>query len=124
MALGITLRLAPDARAPRAARTALVEGMHLENGMAEDAALLVSEAVTNSVLHAGLSPEERIRVEAHWEGDCLRVEVCDAGRGLEARSAPTPARDGGRGLNIIAAVAERWGMLSNGQTSLWFELAG
>ena len=120
----VALRLAPNALAPRAARRALVDGMALQDGLAKDAALLVTEAVTNSVLHAGLAAEDRISVAARWAGSSLRVEVWDAGCGLHDPAPEDADREGGRGLNIIAAIAERWGVLSNGHTSVWFELAG
>ena len=121
----VTLRLLPDVRAPRAARRAVVDTLSLRDGLAHDAALLISEAVTNSVLHANLTPESRIHVDAWWAGERLRVEVCDDGDGLSSPSpaGPGPDRDGGHGLGIISALADRWGVVSDGHTRIWFELA-
>ncbi len=118
----VHLCLAPDRGAPRAARTAVVDGLGLDDGLAEDAALLVSEAVTNSVLHAGLAPDAQIEVTAWRTADRLRVEVTDPGHGMSSPSPADPDREGGFGLGIIAAVAKRWGMLTNGHTRIWFEL--
>ena len=121
-ATGVTLRLPASPAAPRAARRAVVDGLYLDGELATSAALLVSEAVTNSVLHAGLDPSELVHVDAWWSGDCVHVEVCDAGGGLDSRS-PAGSREGGYGLNLIRRLAERWGMSSNGHTRVWFELA-
>ena len=123
MSQGVCLHLAPDEGAPRAARTGVVDGLQLEDGLAENTALLVSEAVTNSVLHAGLAPDDRIRVEAWWTGEHVRVEVCDEGGGMGSASRADPGRDGGRGLNIISSLAARWGVRCDGSTQIWFELA-
>ncbi len=121
-ATGVTLRLPASPKAPRAARRGVVDGLSLDGELAKSAALLVSEAVTNSILHAGLGPSELVQVDAWWSGDCVHVEVCDAGGGLDSPS-PAGPRDGGYGLNLIRRLAERWGVSCNGHTRVWFELA-
>lgn len=118
----VTLRLPASTAAPRAARRGVVDGLALEGELADSTALLVSEAVTNSVLHASLDPGELVHVDAWWSKDCLRVEVCDQGGGLR-RPSPAGPREGGHGLRIIGRLAERWGVSSNGHTRVWFELA-
>lgn len=118
----VTLRLPASTTAPRAARRGVVDGLALEGELADSTALLVSEAVTNSVLHASLGPDDLVQVDAWWSTGCLHVEVCDPGRGLHQPS-PAGPREGGHGLNIIGRLAERWGVYSNGHTRVWFELA-
>jgi len=121
-ATGVTLRIPASPAAPRAARRAVVDGLALDGELATTAALLVSEAVTNSVLHAGLDPSELVHVDAWWSGDCVHVEVCDEGGGLASIS-PAGPREGGHGLNLIGRLAERWGVSCDGRTRVWFELA-
>ncbi len=47
----------------------------------DDLRLLVSELVTNSVLHGGAGPDDRVSVSVEQPDSCVRVEVCDHGRG-------------------------------------------
>jgi anti-sigma regulatory factor (Ser/Thr protein kinase) len=91
-----------------------------------DVRLLVSELVTNAVRHAGLSPQDRIRLLVQLRDAVLRVEVDDPGSGFEPRSPdPDPARTSGWGLYLVAELSDRWGMdgLRPG-TRIWFELDG
>lgn len=118
----IRLRLEPSPVAPRTARRGVVEGLALDGELATSVALLVSEAVTNSVLHAGLSQDDVVHVGAWWAGDRLHVEVCDEGAGIDAPS-PAGARDGGHGLHLIARLSTRWGLHSDGHTRVWFEVS-
>jgi len=103
------------------ARRAVVDGLALDGELATSAALLVSEAVTNSVLHGGLDPSDVVHVDAWWAGGCVHVEVCDEGGGLQ-RPSPAGPREGGRGLKLIGHLAERWGVCCNGHTRVWFEI--
>ncbi|CAA9493784.1 MAG: hypothetical protein AVDCRST_MAG53-1678 [uncultured Solirubrobacteraceae bacterium] len=119
----VTLRLPASTTAPRAARRGVVDGLALEGELAHSTALLVSEAVTNSVLHASLQADDLVHVAASRTERVVRVEVCDEGSGMH-RPSPAGPRDGGHGLNIIDRLAERWGLHSDGRTRLWFELAG
>ena len=81
--------------------------------------LLTSELVTNAYRHAGTET----RVSVRLDDDCARVEVRDVGRGEpELRPLDTDRTDG-RGLQIVDALADRWGYTSNaGGTDVWFEL--
>ncbi len=90
----------------------------------EDVRLLVSELVTNSVRHAGLSPDEAITVTVRVQGGLARGEVRDRGPGFETPQQPAPKRDlaGGWGLYIVNKVADRWGVAHTGSKSVWFEI--
>lgn len=79
--------------------------------------LLVSEAVTNAVLHAGTS----LKVRLLWNGGVLRVEVTDGSptkavkRNYEADAAT------GRGVTLIEALAADWGTDSSAEgKTVWF----
>lgn len=83
-------------------------------------ALLATEAVANSVRHAGLARTDHIEVSAWLAGDRARVEVCDSGAGFDP-SIRYSAQ--GYGLRIIDAMASRWGAeLRDGGWTVWFEI--
>lgn len=82
----------------------------------EDAALLVSELVSNAVQHGIGAIWLRIDVETNG----LRVEVSDQGNVAVAPS-PMPGAHGGWGLRIVDQLADDWGVLE-GSTRVWFRL--
>ncbi|MDT0612785.1 ATP-binding protein [Streptomyces lancefieldiae] len=79
-------------------------------GVAGDVALVVSELMTNALLHGSLRGR-LIRVRVSLGHRVLRVEVTDP-RG-ERLPSPRPAGDVaeqfGRGLVLVGALAARWG---------------
>ncbi|MFF9570870.1 ATP-binding protein [Streptomyces sp. NPDC014685] len=79
----------------------------------DDVLLCVSELVTNAVLH-GVPPGRGLRVHLYWEqaGGVLRIEVHDSGDGEVRPRDPgaAPDEEGGRGLLLVAALADRWGV--------------
>ena len=89
------------------------------HSLCETAELLVSEVVTNVVVHArtpGLAT-----VTALPAG--VRVEVTDGGRDLPETRRPGPTEPEGRGLGIVAALSRRWGIeVSHDAKTVWFEL--
>ena len=116
--------LPPNPRAPAAARRAL-EGIRssVDGRAFEETVLLVSELVTNSVLHARLSDEEAIRLHVRVDQGRVRVDVTDPGPGFEPPD-PGPARDmeSGWGLTLLRRLAARWGVRRNHETTVWFEI--
>jgi anti-sigma regulatory factor (Ser/Thr protein kinase) len=89
----------------------------------DETVLLVSELVTNSVLHASLSEEQAIDLRVRVDPRCIRVDVTDAGSGFEPPE-PGPARDreNGWGLTLLRRLAARWGVRRNHGTTVWFEI--
>ena len=81
-----------------------------------DAALMVSELVTNAFLHGIGTISLRIDVEA----DGLRIEVSDEGN-VAVAPVPTPGAHGGWGLRIVDQLADDWGVLA-GSTKVWFRI--
>lgn len=114
-----------DPGAVRAARTAVRNRLTAWNldGLADVAALLVSELVTNSLRHATGPIGVRLVRPGGADG-VLLVEVSDP--------LPDPPRErvadlddeSGRGLQLVAHAARRWGTRpgATGKT-VWFELA-
>lgn len=109
----------PDARRALDRVRADLDELTLRN-----ARLLVSELVTNVVRHVQPGgDDDRICLTIERGGDRLRIEVCDNGEGFR----PAPRADqqdaaSGWGLHILAQLAARWGVESDGGTRVWFEL--
>jgi anti-sigma regulatory factor (Ser/Thr protein kinase) len=83
-----------------------------------DAELMVSELVTNAVVHGIGTISLRIDVDT----DAVRIEVSDQGEVALAPS-PTPGAHGGWGLRIVDELADDWGVLA-GSTKVWFRIGG
>jgi anti-sigma regulatory factor (Ser/Thr protein kinase) len=118
----LTLRLAGGPKAPARARNALRSLDRTLTGLRDDVDLLVSELVSNSVLHARAS---QIELHAYSAPELVRVEVRDQGPGFDARevgSEPSMDGEGGFGLLIVDKVADRWGVTRDRQPSVWFEI--
>jgi anti-sigma B factor antagonist len=89
-----------------------------------DAALVVSELLSNALQHAGPLPGSSIRVAWDLDSDSVRVSVSDGGGPTRPElGAPTPTATGGRGLRIVARLSRRWGTLCDGEgTTVWAEV--
>lgn len=86
--------------------------------------LLVSELFSNAVKYGARQEDARVRLVVHVGETRVRVEVGDGGRGFEAGPITMPGPDGesGRGLAFLDALANRWGVISDGENRVWFEL--
>ena len=118
------LRLRPTPDAVGLAREQL-ERMRdrLADEAYEDARLMVSELVTNSLRHASLAIDQEIEVVMVIRNGTLRVEVGDAGPGFQPRPRAIDASKGsGWGLFLVARLADRWGVERHGLHRVWFEL--
>lgn len=73
----------------------------------DDVLLCVSELATNALVH-GVPPGRCFRVLLRYDGAVLRVEVHDSGSG-EPRI-PLEADEDGRGLLLVAALSDKWGV--------------
>ncbi len=85
------------------------------------AALLVSELVTNSLLHA----PGTVAVHVRWAGEIVRVEVADDNPELARLLSPTADASRGRGLRIVDELADAWGCTPRAEDDgkrTWFEL--
>jgi anti-sigma regulatory factor (Ser/Thr protein kinase) len=109
-----------------AARLALSEFDELvDESLAFDVRLLVSELVTNSVRHAQVGPEASILLRVAVADEHVRVEVADSGPGFEPPvHDPTAeiARESGWGLFFVTQLADRWGV-DRDDGRVWFEIA-
>lgn len=120
----LALRLDPTPSAVGRAR-ALVDSLQgrLPERVLEDARLLVSELVTNSLRHASLRPDQPIELSLTLDDSVLRAEVRDFGKGFEHEPrTPQPEGEAGWGLFLVAKLAARWDVQTEGPTRVWFEL--
>jgi two-component sensor histidine kinase len=74
---------------------------------ADDVLLCVSELVTNAVIH-GVPPGRQLRLLLRNEGRVLVVEVHDSGPGVP--HVVHDADEGGRGLLLVSALSDKWGV--------------
>ena len=124
MLLDIDLRLAPNVEAPAEARRSL-EALRpsLNDLLVDDAVLLVSEIVSNSVRHASLGSSDTIEVRVRGSRSMLHVDVVDPGPGFDPAHLRPSREHGGWGLWLLDRLATRWGVERNHVTRVWFELA-
>lgn len=91
-------------------------------GVREETLLCISELVTNAVVHAGSA----VHLELHCGEGVLRVDVRDVGQAPLAPARPAAGVEDthGRGLMMVDAVADRWGVVADGDGKVvWFEIA-
>ena len=124
----LSLDLPSRPEAPTAARkalTALNGALHLiSSERLRDVQLLISEIVANAVRY-GSPDAEVIGIRVHATEAVMRVEVTDPGQGFDPARTPGHSLDGsgGWGLEIVAALAHRWGVEQNAATTVWFEIS-
>lgn len=90
----------------------------------EAAVLVISELVTNAVVHSGSSV---IRCALLLGNGLLHIEVTDQGTGQEEPIVREPAADevSGRGLLLVSAVSRAWGIVpaTPGGRTVWATLS-
>ncbi|MBK3526657.1 MULTISPECIES: SpoIIE family protein phosphatase [Streptomyces] len=105
-------------------RTALAEAPGVPARLADDAMAVVSELVTNAVVHAGTDVHVEWRLE---ESGAFVIEVCDRHPSRAPREtggeAPYDTPEYGRGLRLVATLAESWGVTYRaGAKTVWARL--
>ncbi|MDX3262350.1 ATP-binding protein [Streptomyces sp. NPDC093228] len=119
--LQVQLEIRPDpaevGRARRWARSRLVgSGIAADEPLAETLVLLVSELVTNAVVHTGCPAVLRLLLTGVRDdsSSCaaagtVRLEVADASARPPAPRHAMGDETGGRGLELVDGLADRWG---------------
>jgi anti-sigma regulatory factor (Ser/Thr protein kinase) len=121
-----TVTLAGRAERARAARAFVSAILGPGHPCGDDAELLVSEVFGNSVRHSGSgAPGETVTVAVRAGDGIVRVEVTDrAGPGTPRLRPAGGDAEGGRGLQLVAGLAARWGWRRRGgRIVTWFELS-
>jgi sigma-B regulation protein RsbU (phosphoserine phosphatase) len=118
-----TRRFQPDATAPGLARRFLGEALsgRVADGLVDVARLLVSELVTNAVVHAASAVEVELSLDEH--GVIVRVRDADTGPLVSRAGGGTELDEGGRGFMLVDRLAHTWGTEhSGGRKTVWFRL--
>jgi anti-sigma regulatory factor (Ser/Thr protein kinase) len=94
--------------------------------LADDAALVVSELMTNAAAASMMCPgRPPVALRLVASGESLVIEVWDQSPlDLEPSESDLDA-EGGRGLSVVAALSDRWGCQRTGYRckAVWAELA-
>ncbi|MXM68081.1 ATP-binding protein [Streptomyces sp. HUCO-GS316] len=123
------LEVRPDpAEVGRARRWALSRllgsGIGADEPLAETLVLLVSELVTNAVVHTGCPAVLRLSLSGGAaEPATLRLEVADSSDRAPVPRCVDGESTGGRGLALVDGLADRWGWNKEGAGKrIWCEL--
>jgi anti-sigma regulatory factor (Ser/Thr protein kinase) len=118
----LDLTLPAEAGSVAEARTRVCEAIapEFDGGDVDILRLLVSEVVTNAVRHGGSS--RPVELHATWNAE-VRIEVYDQGEGFTPAARNGALDDpGGFGLLLVGRLADRWGVETEGGTTVWFVL--
>jgi anti-sigma regulatory factor (Ser/Thr protein kinase) len=125
------LEVGPDpaevGRARRWARSRLLgSGIGADEPLAETLILLISELVTNAVVHTGCPAVLRMLVPSAAHGvdrGTVRLEVADASDCPPRQRHAERDETGGRGLELVDGLADRWGWQPEGAgKQIWCEI--
>jgi anti-sigma regulatory factor (Ser/Thr protein kinase) len=122
----LQISLERDSKAPSLARAAVAgftEESEMANASLATLALLVSELVSNAVVHSDAPPASRIVLRACLLGHrAVRVEVTDWGSGFTTMPRDPTQEKCGYGLYLVDMQASRWGVEQRCGTCVWFEI--
>jgi DNA-binding NarL/FixJ family response regulator len=130
-----TIRLARNYASVQTARRFVRHALQMwgAHQQVEDAVIVVSELVTNAIAHTHTGCELRISRSGGREGGgggggsqgaVLRIEVNDRGAEIPDVQVLNESREHGRGLHIVAALTNAWGVDTepDGSKTVWAEL--
>jgi two-component sensor histidine kinase len=89
-----------------------------------DTVLIAGELIGNALMHARPMSDGNVRITWGVGGGRARIEVQDGGSAsIPAPRCADPAQPDGRGLAIVAAIADGWGYeMRDGCCVVWAEL--
>ncbi|KUO20354.1 ATP-binding protein [Streptomyces dysideae] len=120
-----SVQLSPTPRGARLARLLATEQLRSWGLPLDPAAHIVAELAANAVTH-GRIPGRDFLLLLHVVGDTLRIEVTDTcGDLLPYPQHPVPEAESGRGLLLVDAFADRWGVAEGPapRKTVWAEIA-
>jgi anti-sigma regulatory factor (Ser/Thr protein kinase) len=115
-------KIDPRRDGPARARQIIAEELssRLPAGILNDVKLMVSELVTNGIVHGSAAGGTPVLLDLLVNGD-VHCRVLDHGPGFANRTRRR-SPGGGWGLHVVEQLADRWGMQrSPQQTEVWFE---
>ncbi|GAA3300264.1 ATP-binding protein [Streptomyces cinereospinus] len=116
--------LSPTPRGARLARLLATEQLRTWGLPLDPARLIVAELASNAATH-GRVPGRNFQLLLHVVGETLRIEVTDTrGDRLPQCRLADPTEESGRGLTLVAALADRWGVIPGlpPRKTVWAEL--
>lgn len=124
----VTLEVPADRDAPRVARHQVRSTLanRLPQPLADDVGLIVSELVTNSVVHAGPGSGQTVGVEVSLSDGRLHLTVTDSGAASSPRLIGLDlGQPAGMGLFFVDRLSASWGVKrdAGGRTTVWCEFA-
>jgi anti-sigma regulatory factor (Ser/Thr protein kinase) len=114
-------KIEPQPEGPAQARRIIADELmgRLSAPALDDVKLMVSELVTNGIVHGSNESDAPVMLDLVVNG-YVRCRVLDHGRGVA--SAARSQESGGWGLQVVEQLSDRWGMqCSPQQTEVWFE---
>jgi anti-sigma regulatory factor (Ser/Thr protein kinase) len=124
----ILVELPGGTGAPQLARRTVLGRLdgHVNAVTASDASLIISELVTNCVLHAGVGSDQMLTVGLEMSPGRMRITVTNPGADHQPHLRPwDPASPGGFGLRLLEEMCDGWGLVSEAlaTTGVWCDLA-
>jgi len=114
-------KIAPEPEGPAQARQIIAEELasRVSDPVIDDVKLMVSELVTNGIVHGSPEPGVPVMLDLLLNGK-IRCRVLDHGHGFAERGHQDGP--GGWGLHVVEQLADRWGLQRSPQhTEVWFE---
>lgn len=116
----VELTITGGLSAPARARTALKAFNGSLDEFRDDVELLITELVTNAVVHAGANSDTPIGVRVEAAPHAIRAEILHPGPPFEARPRPDEQKFG---LHLVDQLTDRWGSEPVAELNrTWFEL--
>jgi anti-sigma regulatory factor (Ser/Thr protein kinase) len=119
-----SLQLSPTPRGARLARLLATEQLRSWGLPSDPAEQIVAELAINAATH-GRIPGRDFRLLLYVVADTLRIEVTDTrGDRLPTPQLPAADAESGRGLLLVDALADRWGVTPGlpPRKTVWAEL--
>jgi two-component sensor histidine kinase len=113
-------KIDPQPEGPAQARRIIADELaeRVSGTVLDDVKLMVSELVTNGIVHGSTEGDIPVMLDLLVNGD-IRCRVLDNGRGFATRA--RQEGPGGWGLEVVEQLADRWGMQCSAQrTEVWF----
>jgi anti-sigma regulatory factor (Ser/Thr protein kinase) len=123
-ACSVELDAIPEAvRAARSYVSDVLSAWAMPADLIDMATLLTSELASNAITH-GHGQGGTFTLEVRSFGCCLSVDVADRSLSVPVLLSPAGDSESGRGLLLIAQVADSWGYYFAGERKhVWFHLA-
>ncbi|MFF7097800.1 ATP-binding protein [Streptomyces rubradiris] len=100
-------------------------GWAAETSVVADVCLLTDELLANAILHGCRNPADTITMRVECDADRVQVSVSDPSSSMPRPCSPAADSESGRGLRLIAEVAEQWGVTprADADKSVWFAVS-